>query len=70
MSLQLALLLFKLINTLVTMFEQQQWYQQGKAAANAEANAEVQKRIELANAARADADQFASGGVHDPAQRD
>ena len=70
MGIQLALALFKLINALVTIFEQQQWYQQGKAAANAEANAEVQKHIDLANAARADADQFANGVQHDPNQRD
>ena len=69
MGIQLALALFKLINALVTIFEQQQWYQQGKAAADAEANAEQQKRIDAANAARADADKFA-GGVHDPDQRD
>lgn len=70
MTLQLALALFKLISKLVEVFEQQQWYQQGKAAADAEANAEQQKRIALANAARADADQFAGGLRHDPDQRD
>ncbi len=70
MKLSLAIALFKLITALVRMFEQQRWYREGKAAADAEANAEQQKRIEEADAARVDHDEFADGVRHDPRQRD
>lgn len=53
MGISLAIALFKLITSLVQFFEQQQWYQVGRDAANAEANAEQQKRIDAANAAGA-----------------
>jgi hypothetical protein len=66
-KIDLAIALFKLITALVRFFEQQHWYQEGRDAANAEANAEQQRRIDLANAARADADDL---GVPDPRQRD
>lgn len=70
MSLSLALSLFKLIAATITWFEQQTWYQQGKAAADAEANAEQAKRIVEANAARADTDAYAGGVRNDPDRRD
>ena len=69
MSINLAITLAKLILALMSFFERQVWFQQGKAAADAEANAEQKLRIEAANAARADADEFASGGVRDPNDR-
>ena len=69
MSLQLALALFNFVNALFSFFERQHWYQQGKAAADAEANAEQKRRIDEANAARADADDFADGRLHDPNDR-
>jgi hypothetical protein len=69
-NLSLAVTLVKLILALMSFFERQVWFQQGKAAADAEANAEEKRRIDMANAARADADEFASGGVLDPRQRD
>lgn len=70
MKLSLAVALFKLVTALIRLLEQQRWYQEGKAAADAEANAEQLRRIDLANAARADADEFADGVRHDPRQRD
>jgi hypothetical protein len=68
-SLNLAIQLVKLILALLSFFERQVWFQQGKAAADAEANEEQKRRVDAANAARADADEFASGGVHDPNDR-
>lgn len=70
MNLQFAIALVKLIVSVVTWFEQQTWYQEGKAAADAEANAEQAKRIADAATARAAPDPYADGSVHDPDRRD
>lgn len=59
----------KLIDAVYTYFQRQIWYQQGRAEADAEANAEQIKRIADANAARADDDAFATGELHDPRER-
>lgn len=56
MNVKLALALFKLVTAIIGVIERQHWYQEGRDAANAEANAEQQKRIAEALAARADAD--------------
>jgi hypothetical protein len=70
-KLSLAIALFKLVVAIVGLLEKQRWYQEGKAAANAEASAEQQRRIEAANAARADADALsADDRVRDPYRRD
>jgi hypothetical protein len=69
-SAQLALALFKLVTGLVRIFEEQRWYQDGRAAAYAEMDQEQRKRIDMAEAARHDADAFAGDGVRDPRQRD
>lgn len=69
MGISLAIALFKLITSLVQFFEQQQWYQAGRDAANAEANAEQQKRIDAANAAGAAVPPASSLHV-DPNDRD
>lgn len=44
--------------------------EQGRAEVRKEIDDEQQRRIDMANAARADADQFATGGLRDPRQRD
>jgi hypothetical protein len=67
-KLELAIALFKLVTAIVRFIEQQRWYQQGRDAANAEANEEQRRRIEAANAARADADDL--DGLHDPRRRE
>lgn len=64
MNAQLAIALFKVITGLLRYFEEQRWYQDGKAAAYAEMDAEQRKRVEAADAARADADALnAAGGL-------
>jgi hypothetical protein len=65
-----AITLFKLVVAIVGYFQQQRWYQEGRAAAYADMDEEQRKRVEMAEAARADADAFASGELHDPRQRD
>jgi len=70
MKVSLAIALFKLVTAIVRLFEQQHWYQEGRAAAYAEMDEEQRKRLELAEAARRDADAFADGSVRDERQRD
>jgi hypothetical protein len=70
MRIELAVALFKLITAIIRLFERQHWYQEGRDAANKEANEEQLRRIEAANAARADAEHIDAGGVPDPRQRD
>lgn len=70
MKLATAIALFKLVTAIFAAFQQTRWYQQGREAVYAELSEEQRKRIEMAEAARADADAFADGGVRDPRQRD
>jgi hypothetical protein len=65
-----AITLFKLVVAIVGYFQQQRWYQEGRAAAYADMDEEQRKRVAMAEAARADADAFATGELHDPRQRD
>jgi len=69
-NIQFSIALVKLILAVMAYLEQQTWYQEGKAAADAEANAEQAKRIAAAEAARAAPDPYAGGSVRDPDQRD
>lgn len=56
----------ELLSAIVERFKQAEWYQKGVADANSKADGEQQKRIDLANAARADADHIAAGGLPNP----
>ena len=70
MSPKLALALFQIAVQFMAGIQRAGWYQQGRAEAYAAMDEEQRRRIALAEAARADADAFADGGLRDPRQRD
>jgi hypothetical protein len=69
-NVSLALTLFKIAVTIIAAIQNSAVYQQGRKAAYADMDDEQKARLALAEAARADADIFADGSVHDPRQRD
>lgn len=70
MNAKFALSLFQIAVQLMAAIQRTGWYNQGKAEAYAHMDDEQKKRIALAEAARADADAFATGDVRDPDRRD
>lgn len=70
MNAKTARLLFQIAVQFIAAVQRAGWYKQGREAALAEMSEEQRRRIALANAARADADAFASGELRDPRQRD
>lgn len=65
----LGIVVVKLLAATVDYFQQQQWYQQGVADANAQANAVQQARITAAKAAAAAPDQYTNSKLVDPNDR-
>lgn len=70
MNLSIILTLLKLALWVVQALERAKLKAEGKAEAYAEASKIQSERIEAANAARADADHIAAGGLLDPFDRD
>lgn len=67
---KLALALFQVAVQIISAIQRAGWYQQGRDAAYADMSDEQKRRLALAEAARADADIFASGELHDPNELD
>lgn len=69
MKAKTALLLFQIAVEIISAIQRASWYQQGREAALADITEEQRERLKLAEAARLDADIFASGGLQDPRER-
>lgn len=67
---RLGFALVDLLVRLASALQQMKWYREGKADAYAEMDEEQRRRLEAAEAARVDADTYASGELHDPRRRD